>query len=79
MVDAAGQAAATTAATHPGLLVGTLPYMAPEQVEGRSVDARTDIFALGGILYEMTTGRRAFSGESPASLIASILEHDPNP
>ena len=53
--------------------------MAPEQVEGRSVDARTDIFALGGILYEMTTGRRAFAGESSASLIASILEHDPQP
>jgi tRNA A-37 threonylcarbamoyl transferase component Bud32/WD40 repeat protein len=79
VADAAGEAAATAAATHPGLVVGTLPYMAPEQVEGRSVDARTDIFALGGILYEMTTGRRAFAGESPASLIASILEHDPQP
>ena len=63
----------------PASLVGTLPYMAPEQVEGRSVDARTDIFALGGILYEMTAGRRAFTGESPASLIAAILEHDPEP
>jgi eukaryotic-like serine/threonine-protein kinase len=79
VADASGHAAATTAATHPGLVVGTLPYMAPEQVEGRSVDARTDIFALGGILYEITTGRRAFAGESPASLIASILEHDPQP
>jgi Tol biopolymer transport system component len=79
IADAAGDAAETTAATHPGFVVGTLPYMAPEQVEGRSVDARTDIFALGGILYEMTTGRRAFAGESPASLIASILEHDPQP
>ena len=79
VADAAGQTATTTAGTHPGLVVGTLPYMAPEQVEGRSVDARTDIFALGGILYEMTTGRRAFAGESPASLIASILEHEPQP
>ena len=79
VADAAGDAAETTAATHPGFVVGTLPYMAPEQVEGRGVDARTDIFALGGILYEMTTGRRAFAGESAASLIASILEHTPQP
>jgi hypothetical protein len=76
---ATSQAAATTAATHPGLVLGTLPYMAPEQVEGRTVDARVDIFALGAILYEMTAGRRAFAGESPASLIASILERDPPP
>jgi len=59
--------------TAEGMIVGTLPYMAPEQVEGRSTDARTDIFAFGAILYELTTGRRAFEGQTKASLIASIM------
>jgi hypothetical protein len=67
----------TVARTTPGTLVGTLPYMAPEQVEGKPVDARTDIFAFGAVLYEMVTGRRAFTGESPASVIAAILERTP--
>ncbi|HEY3122863.1 MAG TPA: protein kinase, partial [Thermoanaerobaculia bacterium] len=53
--------------------------MAPEQLEGREADARTDIFAFGAVLYEMATGRRAFSGKSQASLIAAILEHEPEP
>jgi eukaryotic-like serine/threonine-protein kinase len=65
--------------TSEGSLVGTLPYMAPEQVEGKAADARTDIFALGAVLYEMVTGRRAFEGKSQASLIAAILEKDPVP
>jgi serine/threonine protein kinase len=59
--------------------VETLPYMAPEQVEGREADARSDIFALGAVIYEMATGRRAFEGKSQASLIAAILERDPPP
>ena len=54
-------------------IVGTLQYMAPEQLEGREVDPRTDIFALGAVLYEMVTGRRAFEGDSSASLIAAIM------
>ena len=62
-----------------GTLLGTLPYMAPEQVEGRPADARTDIFALGAVIYEMTTGRRPFSGESQASLIAAIMSAEPPP
>jgi serine/threonine protein kinase/Tol biopolymer transport system component len=62
-----------------GLIVGTLPYMAPEQVEGKPADARTDLWALGAILYEMLTGRRAFDGASSASMIASILGRDPPP
>ena len=60
-----------------GTILGTLQYMAPEQLEGREADGRTDIFAFGAILYEMLTGRRPFEGKSQASLIAAILEHQP--
>ncbi|HEY5610812.1 MAG TPA: protein kinase [Thermoanaerobaculia bacterium] len=63
--------------TAEGMIVGTLAYMAPEQIEGLEVDARTDIFALGTILYELVTGKRAFEGETKASLMAAILERDP--
>jgi eukaryotic-like serine/threonine-protein kinase len=62
-----------------GTILGTIPYMSPEQVEGREVDARTDIFSLGAILYEMASGRPPFEGRSPASLISAILTHDPQP
>ena len=65
--------------TGEGTIVGTLQYMAPEQLEGRSIDARTDIFAFGTLLYEMATGRKAFEGASQASLIASILTGQPPP
>ena len=81
--DDAGVNAPSTTTDSPltaeGMLVGTIPYMAPEQLEGRSVDHRTDIFAFGGIVYEMATGRRAFAGDSQASLIAAILDRDPEP
>ena len=60
-----------------GTLLGTMPYMAPEQVEGREVDARSDIFSLGAVIYEMVTGHRAFKGESPASVIGAILKDQP--
>ena len=63
----------------PKTIVGTLPYMAPEQLQGREIDARTDLFAFGAIVYEMASGRRAFSGDSQASLIAAILDRDPEP
>ena len=76
------QASATAAVmtdTLDGRLTGTVPYMAPEQLEGREADPRSDLFAFGAVLYEMMTGRCAFAGESQASVIAAILEHDPPP
>ena len=60
-----------------GTILGTLNYMSPEQVEGKEVDHRSDIFSLGAIVYEMATGRRAFEGGSAASVMAAILERDP--
>jgi serine/threonine-protein kinase len=60
-------------------IVGTLQYMAPEQLEGKPTDARTDVWALGAVLYEMVTGCRAFAGESQAAIIAAILDRDPVP
>ena len=60
-------------------IVGTVPYMAPEQIEGREVDARTDIFSFGVVLYEMLCGRRPFAGDSRASLMAAIVAADPPP
>ena len=65
--------------TAPGLVAGTLPYMAPEQLEGSEVDARADLFAFGAVLYEMITGRRAFEGTSQASVISAILSSEPPP
>ena len=68
-----------TKLTEQGMIVGTFQYMAPEQLEGKDVDARTDIFAFGELLYEMITGKPAFSGKSRASLIAAILTTEPPP
>src|SRR5262245_18090049 len=65
--------------TGEGRIVGTVQYMAPEQIEGKEADPRTYEFALGAVLYEMATGRRAFHGKSWAGLIAAILEHEPAP
>jgi serine/threonine protein kinase len=65
--------------TGEGAILGTLQYMAPEQLEGREADTRTDIFAFGTVIYEMATGRKAFEGKSQASLIAAILEREPLP
>jgi Tol biopolymer transport system component len=65
--------------TTEGTIVGTLQYMAPEQLEGKTVDARTDIFAFGALVYEMATGRKAFEGSSQASLVAAILQTSPPP
>lgn len=77
--QAAPAATASVNLTQEGTLLGTLPYMAPEQLEGRRADHRSDIFALGAVLYEMATGQRAFSGRSQASLISAILSSQPPP
>ncbi len=65
--------------TTEGSIVGTIQYMAPEQLEGKEADKRSDIFALGSVLYEMATGKRAFEGKTTASTIASILAAEPKP
>jgi eukaryotic-like serine/threonine-protein kinase len=67
------------AITGVGTIVGTMQYMAPEQLEGKDSDARTDIFAFGAVLYEMATGQRAFLAKSQASLIVAILSSEPTP
>ncbi|MBI5265782.1 MAG: serine/threonine-protein kinase, partial [candidate division Zixibacteria bacterium] len=67
----------TTPLTGEGTILGTLQYMAPEQLEGKEADARSDLFAFGAVLYEMATGKRAFDGKSQASLIAAILREEP--
>src|SRR5947209_8237540 len=65
--------------TQHGSLVGTVQYMSPEQIQGSEADARSDIFALGAVLYEMATGKRAFEGKSQLSVATAILEKDPEP
>jgi eukaryotic-like serine/threonine-protein kinase len=68
-----------TKLTSAGMIVGTFQYMAPEQLEGKEADPRTDIFALGEVIYEMATGQPAFSGKGRATLIAAILTTEPAP
>ncbi len=70
------QAASLTAE---GSMLGTLPYMSPEQVEGHEADARSDIFAFGVVLYELIAGTRPFTGKTQANLVASILKEEPRP
>jgi serine/threonine protein kinase len=74
-----GRALPTRSATQEGRVVGTPAYMAPEQAEGRTVDARSDIFSLGIVFYEMLTGQRPFAGGTAASIVAAILKDTPRP
>jgi serine/threonine protein kinase/TolB-like protein/Flp pilus assembly protein TadD len=69
----------TIVKTNPGLVLGTVQYMSPEQARGQEVDARTDIWSLGVVLYEMVAGRAPFEGETPSHLIVSIMEREPPP
>jgi len=78
-VDQDAATAAATAATAAGRIVGTLAYMSPEQVQGRPIDARSDIFSFGAVLYELLTGRRAFIADGSLSLVAAILGETPTP
>jgi len=64
-------------ATHPGMIVGTAAYMAPEQARGKSVDKRADIWAFGVVIYEMLTGQRLFEGETVSDILAAVLKEDP--
>jgi serine/threonine protein kinase/Tol biopolymer transport system component len=70
---------ASSPVTEKGIIVGTFQYMSPEQVEGKELDGRSDIFSLGAVLYEMLTGQRAFAGKSQFSVASAILEKDPAP
>jgi Tol biopolymer transport system component len=77
-----GSMDAVTAPASPGgntTVTGTLQYLAPEQLEGREPDARSDIFACGAVIYEMVAGRKAFGGDTPAAVVASIMHHVPPP
>ncbi|HQX82012.1 MAG TPA: serine/threonine-protein kinase, partial [Vicinamibacterales bacterium] len=77
--DTSGSGVSETVAalTDPGQVMGTMGYMAPEQVRGRQVDGRADLFAFGAVLYEMVTGQRAFQRETPADTMTAILKEDP--
>jgi Tol biopolymer transport system component len=74
---ASGLPPATT--TEPGRILGTVPYMSPEQAQGKAVDHRSDVFSLGAVLYLMATGRRPFEGDDPASILSSVLKDTPPP
>jgi eukaryotic-like serine/threonine-protein kinase len=70
---------AATLATTPGMIVGTMAYMSPEQAEEKPIDARSDVFSFGSVLYEMLTGKRAFEGPSSAAILSSVIRDDPKP
>src|SRR5882672_1253235 len=77
--SAPARSAEATLGTSPGMIVGTVAYMSPEQAEGKPIDASSDIFSFGSVFYEMLTGKKAFAGESSAALLSSVLRDDPKP
>ena len=70
---------AATLATTPGMIVGTMAYMSPEQAEEKPIDARSDVFSFGSVLYEMLSGKRAFQGQSSAAVLSSVIRDEPKP
>jgi eukaryotic-like serine/threonine-protein kinase len=76
---AGGEQAATMLKTSPGVIMGTVAYMSPEQARGLEVDARTDVWSLGCVLYEMVAGRAPFAGATPSDVMAAVLQRDPAP
>jgi eukaryotic-like serine/threonine-protein kinase len=76
--DASNSPTLTHAASEAGIILGTAAYMSPEQAKGKAVDRRADIWAFGGVLYEMLTGRRAFAGETTSDTLAAIITRDPD-
>ncbi len=78
-VEATNASTVATTLTMQGQVVGTAPYMSPEQLQGRKVDARTDLFSLGAVFYEMATGLQAHRGDSTATILAEILRGEPRP
>jgi serine/threonine protein kinase/tetratricopeptide (TPR) repeat protein len=77
-IDARAEESALDTETSAGKVLGTMPYMSPEQLQGRPIDHRTDIFAFGAVLHQMATGRRPFAGKTPADVISSILTETPS-
>jgi len=77
--DISGEVSAMKSLTEEGRIMGTVAYLSPEQAEGKPVDARSDIFSFGSVLYEMVTGRRAFQGDSNLSTLSAILKQEPVP
>ena len=79
IVDGGATLSGAGTATAPGIIVGTLAYMSPEQAEGKPIDARSDIFSFGAVFYEILTGKKAFDADSSAALLAAVMRDNPTP
>ncbi|HEY2361662.1 MAG TPA: protein kinase [Candidatus Angelobacter sp.] len=79
LADPAQNIGAPTMVTTKGMIVGTVAYMSPEQAEAQAIDARSDVFSFGSVLYEMLTGKKAFEGQSTAALLSAVMRDDPKP